>query len=174
MNLKEQLAQARCCGLEILINVFLKAVSHTAIHPRTREKKIFTARDHTLQVFVCYGNLHLKAAHIYPEQFLCFHIPERLFAIDHSVSIQDKMIVNIECNRQLFFLYGNILSALVIAVVWAVEEAPGNPTQQEHEELCLRKAGTPAGKSCFSPLSPLHPHTFWWVKVTRSCEIQRK
>lgn len=39
MNLKEQLAQTRSCGLEILTNVFLKAVFHSADHPETRGKK---------------------------------------------------------------------------------------------------------------------------------------
>lgn len=106
---KEQLAQARCCGLEILINVFLKAVSHAAIHPRTREKKIFTARDQALQVFVRYWNLRLKAAQIYPELFLCLHAPKWLFAIGHSVCIWGKMIVNTESNTQLVFLHPDIL-----------------------------------------------------------------
>lgn len=55
--------------IEILINVFLKAVSHTETHPRTREKKIFTARGWALPVFVCYWNFTQKQHKFTPSSF---------------------------------------------------------------------------------------------------------
>lgn len=82
--------------IEILINVFLKAVSHTAIHPKTKEKKdIHSKRLSTASVYALL-KLPSKAAQIYPELFLCLHTPKWLFAIDCSVCIWSKTIVNTE------------------------------------------------------------------------------
>lgn len=141
--------------IEILINVFLKAVSHPAIHPRTRGKDIHSKRLSTASVYRLL-KLHSKAAQSYPQLFLCFHIPEWLFAIGHSVCIWSKTIVNTEASKKLVFSISwhfiYCLSALVIALVLAVQGPPGTSAQQEHENLCCLQEGPHAGEPSFRPL----------------------
>lgn len=105
-------------------------------------------------MFVCYWNLRLKAAQIYPELFLCFHTPKMalcnrsqcLYLGQNDRKYRRQYATSFSTSRYLTYC----LSALVVAVVLAAEEeAPGKPARREHEELCLLKAGPHAGAFFF-------------------------